>query len=166
MNLVTPGLGLIFWQLVTFLIVVFVLSRVAWKPILAMIKEREDSIEAALAAAKDARAEMELLRKGNEDLLKEARAEREKMIREAQITASSIVADAQDKSRAEAARQLEDARITIQSEKASALAEIRNQVAELSIAVAERVIKEKIGTDAAQSALVNRYLDEATTSAN
>jgi len=166
MNLVTPGLGLIFWQLITFLVVVFVLSRVAWKPILAMLKEREDSIESALAAATGARAELEQLRKGNEELLEEARGEREKMIRDAQVTANSILTDNQEKSRAEAARILEDARQTIQSEKASALAEIRNYAVELSISVAERVIKDKINTDAAQTALVTRYLDEAAATSN
>jgi F-type H+-transporting ATPase subunit b len=166
MNLVTPGLGLIFWSLVTFLIVVFVLSRVAWKPILAAIKEREDSIESALAAAQQARAEMQNLKNSNEDLLKEARAEREKMIREAQATASSLLSDAHDKARTEANRMLDDARNTIQAEKASALAEIRNQVADLSIAIAERVIKEKIAGDAAQDALVTRFLDETKTTLN
>jgi F-type H+-transporting ATPase subunit b len=166
MNLVTPGLGLIFWQLVTFLIVVFVLSRVAWKPILTMIKEREDSIETALDAAKQARAEMESLKSSNEDLLKEARLEREKMIREAQTTANAIVAEAQDKARTETTRLLEDARLSIQSEKASALADIRNQVADLSIAIAEKVMKEHLSNDASQQALVARYLDEAKTSIN
>jgi F-type H+-transporting ATPase subunit b len=166
MNLVTPDLGLIFWQLISFLIVVFVLQRVAWKPILAAIKEREDSIEAALMTAQQARKEIENLKSSNEDLLKEARAEREKIVREAQALASSVVADAHDKARNEASRMLEDARTTIQAEKASALAEIRNQVAELSISIAEKVLGEKLSNDAAQTALVSRYLDEAKTGLN
>jgi F-type H+-transporting ATPase subunit b len=166
MNLVTPGLGLIFWQLVTFLIVFFILSRVAWKPILAMIKEREDSIESALESAKKARSEMESLKTGNEELLKEARAEREKMVREAQTTANAIINDAHDKARTETTRLLEDARLTIQAEKASALADIRNQVADLSISIAEKILKDKLANDAAQNELVSRYLDEAKTSLN
>jgi len=166
MNLVTPDLGLIFWNTVTFLIVVFVLSRVAWKPILAMIKEREDGIEEALESAKKARAEMESLRSSNENLLREARAEREKMVREGQQTANAIVAEAQEKARTEGARLLEDARLSIQAEKAAALADIRNQVAELSLSIAEKILKEKLANEGAQRELVVRYLDEAKSSLN
>jgi F-type H+-transporting ATPase subunit b len=166
MNLVTPGLGLIFWQLVTFLIVVFVLSRVAWKPILAMIKEREDTIESALESAKEARAEMESLKNNNENLLKEARLEREKMVREAQVTSIAIVAEAHERAQTETSRLLQDARTSIQAEKASALADIRNQVADLSISIAEKILKEKLAGDVNQQELVARYLDEAKTTLN
>jgi F-type H+-transporting ATPase subunit b len=166
MNLVTPDLGLLFWSLISFVVVFFVLRGVAWKPILATIKEREDSIESALQAAKHARAEMENLKNSNEDLLKEARLEREKIVREAQATASALVADAHEKARNEASRLLDDARTTIQAEKASALAEIRNEVANLSISIAEKVLGEKLTSDPAQAALVSRYLDEAKSGLN
>ena len=166
MNLVTPGIGLIFWQTLSFLIVVFVLSKVAWKPILAMIKEREDTIETALEQAKKARAEMAALNSSNENLLREARAERERMMRDAQTTANAIVGEAQERARTEGSRLLEDARLTIQSEKSAALAEIRNQVADLSLSIAEKILKEKLSNDGAQRELVTRYMDEAKKSLN
>ncbi len=166
MNLVTPGLGLIFWQTLTFLIVLFVLSRFAWKPILSTIKKREDEIDEALKAAQHARQEMAKLQASNENLLKEARAERDKMMREAQQTANAIVGEAQEKARTEGNRLMEDARNSIQAEKAAALAEIRNQVAELSLSIAEKILKEKLANDAAQQALVNSYIQEAQSSLN
>ena len=166
MNLVTPGLGLIFWQTLTFLIVLFVLSRFAWKPILSTIKKREDEIDEALKAAQQARQEMAKLQASNENLLKEARAERDKMMREAQQTANAIVSEAQEKARTEGNRLMEDARNSIQAEKTAALAEIRNQVAELSLSIAEKILKEKLANDAAQQALVSSYLQEAQSSLN
>lgn len=166
MELVTPGLGLIFWQTLSFLIVVFVLARVAWKPILKAIKERESSIEEALESAKRAREEMKLLNSKNEDLLKEARLEREKMIKEAQKTAAAIVSDAQDKARAEFNKVTEDARASIESQKAAAMASLRNYVADLSMDIAERVIGEKLADQNAQKDLVNKYLEEANNKAN
>lgn len=166
MNLVTPGLGLIFWQTLTFLIVLFVLSRFAWRPILSTIKKREDEIDEALKAAQHARQEMAKLQASNENLLKEARAERDKMMREAQQTANAIVGEAQEKARTEGNRLMEDARNSIQAEKAAALAEIRIQVAELSLSIAEKILKEKLANDAAQQALVNSYIQEAQSSLN
>lgn len=166
MELVTPGIGLIFWQLVTFLAVVFILSRVAWKPILKAIKEREDSIEEALESAKRARDEMKALSHKNEDLLKEARLEREKLIKEAQKTAAAIVGDAQEKARAEYNKITEEARTSIEGQKTAAMATLRNYVADLSMDIAERVIGEKLADQGAQKELVNKYLKEANDKAN
>jgi len=166
MELVTPGLGLIFWQTITFLAVVFILSRVAWKPILKAIKEREDSIESALESAKHAREEMKMLSHKNEDLLKEARLEREKLIKDAQKTAAAIVADSQEKARSEFNRITEEARASIESQKAAAMTSLRNYVADLSMDIATQVIGEKLSDKNAQKELVNKYLEEAKDKAN
>ncbi|MBY0427408.1 MAG: F0F1 ATP synthase subunit B, partial [Cytophagales bacterium] len=96
MELIKPGLGLIFWMTVTFSIVLFLLTKFAWKPILKALKEREDSIDSALSAAKKAKEEMEQLQSNNQRLLDEARGERDKMMREAQETAQAIVQRAKE----------------------------------------------------------------------
>jgi F-type H+-transporting ATPase subunit b len=161
MDLVTPGLGLLFWQLVTFLLVLFVLSRFAWKPILTSIKEREAGIDASLAEAKQARMEMGNVKASNENMLREARIEQERIIREAQLTATAIIAEAQEKARTEGARLVEDARIVIRTEKANSITEIRAQVAQLSLSIAEKILKQELTNDTAQHQLIERYMAES-----
>lgn len=166
MELVTPGIGLIFWQLITFVAVVLILARVAWKPILAAIKERETHIEESLESAKRAREEMKQLASKNEDLLKEARLEREKLIKDAQKTAAAIVSESQEKARAEYNRITQEATASIEAQKAAAMASLRNYVADLSMDIAERVIGERLADKGAQKDLVNKYLEEANSKAN
>ena len=166
MDLVTPGIGLIFWQTFTILIVVFVLSRVAWKPILKALKEREDTIEQSLTEAKAAKSEMKKLKASNEQLLKDARTEREYMVKEAQDTANKIVNEAQARAKTEAARLTDDARQAIELQKNQAMAGLRNYVAELSLQIAEKVIKQDLKSDQAQKDLVGKYLQEADQSVN
>ncbi len=153
MELVTPAIGLIFWMCVTFITILLILKKYAWKPILNMIKEREDSIEGALATAEKARAEMLELKAGNEKILAEARAERDTLMKEARDTKDAIINEAKEKAKVETDRILNQARETIQNEKMAAVTELKNQVASLSIEIAEKILKDHLSTDDKQKAL-------------
>lgn len=154
MNLVTPDFGLLFWQILTFLCVLIVLSKFAWKPIISGLKEREESIEQALSEAKKAKEEMTSLKADNEKLLAEARKERDKMLAEAQHTASAIIQEAKERSGKEAAALIQIAREEIETSKESALAELKNYLADTSLHIAEKVIRKNLSTDAAQKDLI------------
>jgi F-type H+-transporting ATPase subunit b len=160
MKLVTPEIGLIFWMSVTFLIVLFLLAKFAWKPILNMIHEREASIEDALASAERAKREMAELKASNEKILNEARAERDTLLKEARDTRETIIAEAKGKAQKEADRLLASARENIQTEKAAAMADLKNQVATLSIEIAEKILKEHLSSDDKQKALVKNLLQD------
>lgn len=160
MEFVTPGIGLIFWMSVTFLIVLFLLKKFAWKPILNMIHEREASIEEALASAEKAKREMKELQANNERIINEARAERDKMLKEARETKDAIIAEAKGKAQKEADRLLAIARENIQNEKNAAIADLKNQVATLSIEIAEKILKEHLSSDDKQKALVKNLLQD------
>lgn len=160
MELVTPGLGLLFWQVVTFAILLFVLTKFAWKPIMSALKEREESIENALEAAKKAKDEMAKLTADNEKLLTEARGERDRILREATATANSIVNEAKDKASAEGDRIITQAKAAIEIEKKAAITEIQNQVASLSLQVAEKILRKELSSDAAQNELLGKMIKE------
>lgn len=160
MELIQPGLGLIFWMTVTFGIVLFILSKFAWKPILSAIKEREQSIENALNSAQKAKDEMQKLQSENQRLLDEARQERDKILKEAQATANAVIGQAKDKASEEATKLLDNARQAIQTEKAAALTEIKNLVGTLSVNIAEQIIKKELNNDASQKSLVQSYINE------
>jgi F-type H+-transporting ATPase subunit b len=161
MELITPGFGLIFWQAITFLVVLFILGKFAWKPIMSAIEEREASIENALASAERAKAEMQQLQANNEALLKEARLERDKMLSDAQASGSALIAEAKERATIEANKIIESAKATIQTEKQAAITELKNQVATLSIDIAEKIIKAKLSTEQAQKDLVRQYIQES-----
>lgn len=160
MELLTPGSGLIFWQLVVFLGLFFILSKLAWKPILTSLKERESSIQAALDSAENAKAEMASLKAGNEKLLKEAREERDKILRDARDAANRMHDDAQQDAKRNADRIIEDAKAVINSEKQAALRDVRELVAKFSLKVAEKVIKKNLSTDKAQQDLAQGFVKE------
>lgn len=160
MDLVTPGIGLIFWSTITFILLLWLLKRYAWKPILGAVKSREESIKNALSAAEDAKKEMQNLTADSEKLLKQARAEREAMLKEAREIREKIVADAREHAQAEGDKMIKQAQATIESEKKAAVADIRNQVAELSVAIAEKVLKEKFSDKAKQLDLVDTMLGD------
>ena len=161
MNLVTPDIGLIFWQTVTFLIVLFLLAKFAWKPITDGLKERENTIAEALDTARKTKEEMVKLKGENERILGEARLERDKILREAQLAASSMITEAKDKANAEGLRLIENARVAINSEKQSAIAEVKNKAAELSIEIAEKLLKRELSDSKLQKELVSEYIKEA-----
>ena len=158
--LVTPELGLIFWQLVIFLIVLFLLAKFAWKPILSSLKEREDSIEGALRMADQAKLEMQELRAGNEKLLADARLERDRIIKEATTLANQLIEQAKNKANEEGGRMIVQAREAIQNEKNAALAEVKNTAAQLSIDIAERILRRELTDSNSQKELVDSYLKD------
>ena len=161
MDLVTPGLGLFFWQTVTFLIVLFCLSKFAWKPIMGSLKERENTIESALKAAEKAKSDIALLQAQNENLLKEARIERDKILKDAHAAAATMIVEAKEAARKEGDRMIEGARGAIIVEKNAALAEVKNYAATLSVDIAEKLLRKELSTDLAQKQLVSEYIKEA-----
>lgn len=160
MDLVTPGIGLIFWQTITFLAVLLILGKFVWRPIMKALKSREGSIEEALRAAELAREEMEKLTADNEKLMAEARMEREQIIKEASIIASRIREEAKEEAGKITQKMIEDARHTIQLEKQAAINEIRNQVTEFSLQIAEKILRKNLEEDAQQKALIAAYLKD------
>jgi len=160
MEIVTPKLGLIFWQLVIFLLVLFLLAKFAWKPILVALRDREDSIDQALRMAEQAKLDMQNLKAGNEKLLAEARHERDQMLKEGQNIANQIVEKAKTDATEEANRIALQARESIQQEKNQALAEVRNTAAQLSVDIAERLLRRELADPAAQQQLVDEYLKD------
>jgi len=163
MELVKPGLGLIFWMTLTFSLVLFILSKFAWKPILNSIREREDSINNALNAAEDARKQMDALKSDNEKLLQQARLERDAMLKEAKEMKEDIISTAKKKSADDEARRIvASANESIESAKLKALNELKTQVAELSVDLAEKVLRRKMNDRAEQEAFVNENLKSIT----
>lgn len=161
MNLVTPDIGLLFWMCLSFGIVVFLLRKYAWKPILSSVKAREASIEDALNEAKKMREEIARMSAGNEELMRQAREEREVLLKDARDIREKEIAGAKAKAKAEADALLARARDDIRNEKNAALTEMKNQVAELSVTVAETILRDKLGSDAAQHALVDKVMRDA-----
>lgn len=161
MDLISPEYGLIFWTGLSFLILLYVLRKFAWKPILGAVNTREQSILDALASAEAAKKEMENLTADNEKLLKEARVERDSMMKEAREIKAKMIADAKDEAKQEADKMISNAQAAIQSEKKSAIADIKSQVASLSIEIAEKVVKDELSNKDKQLKLVESMLGDA-----
>lgn len=160
MDLVTPEVGLLFWTTVSFLIFFGILRKFAWKPILGAIKDRETSIESALSKAEAAKEEMARLTSENDHLLKEARIERDNILREAKKMKDQIVSDAKETAAKEGARMLEKARMEIDNQTAIALATVKDQVASLSIEIAEKILQKQFAEQHKQDELVADLLKE------
>lgn len=158
--LVTPGVGLIFWTAVVFICLLLVLSKLAWKPIVKALAERENSIQEALDAADRAREEMKKLEANNQKAAEEARLERDKMLQEAKKISEKTIQDAQDKANTEYAKIVESAKAEIERQKEAALADVRNQVAEFSLTIAEKLVRKDYSTDESQKQLIQNYLQE------
>ncbi|PHQ61122.1 MAG: ATP synthase F0 subunit B [Maribacter sp.] len=152
--------GLFVWQVVLFLAVLFLLKKFAWKPILDAVNDREDGIKEALAAAEDAKKEMQNVTADSEKLLKEARADREAMLKEAREIKDKIVTDSKEQAKIEGDKMIKQAQATIESEKKAAIADIKNVVAELSVEIAEKVIKEQLSNKDKQLKLVEDMLGD------
>ena len=161
MDLIIPSAGLIFWQLIGFLALLFILIKFAWKPILGAVKGREDSINNALLAAENAKKDMQNLKADNEKLLAEARAERDLMMKEAREIKEKMIADAKSEAQVQGAAMIESAKASIESEKNAAMAELKNQVATLSLEIAETLLKEELSNKEAQTKLVEKMLGDA-----
>jgi len=160
MKLLTPDFGLVIWMSITFLTVLFLLSKFAWKPIMKMISEREKSIEEALLSAERAKADMLKLQAGNEQLLRDAQAERDLILKAARDAKDEIVAEARNKASQEAERLIGLAREAINNERMAAVTELKNQVAQLSLQVAEKLIKQQLSSDEKQKELAEKLLSE------
>jgi len=160
MDLVTPAIGLVFWSTICFILLVLILRKFAWKPILNAVSERELSIESALLKADAMKEEMARLANENENLLKEARAERDAILSEARKVKNQIINDAKQAANAEAEKLLEKARIEINSQKAIAMADVKNQVASLSLEIAEKVLRKQFEDSKKQDELVSELLKE------
>ncbi|HEU5289494.1 MAG TPA: F0F1 ATP synthase subunit B [Cyclobacteriaceae bacterium] len=160
MDLLTPGSGLIIWQAIIFILLVILLSKFAWKPILGSLKEREESIQNALDTADKARAEMAKLTSDNEKLLKEAREERDKMLKEAREVANRLKDEAQSDAKKAADKIINDARAAINVEKEAALRDVKTQVAMFSLEVAEKLMKKNLSSDKEQKGLIEGYIKD------
>lgn len=156
MGLITPDLGLIFWTGLVFLLLLFVLTKFIWKPILASVNARAQKITDALELAEKTQAEMRALQAQNENLLKEARAERDAIVKDAKEVATKLVEDAKNDAKTEAAKIVESARVSINAEKAAAVAELKTQVAAISLEIAEKVIRGELSSDDKQKALAEK----------
>jgi len=159
-ELVTPDIGLVFWSTIAFLLLVFILGKFAWKPMLAGLHEREKTIEDALLSAENARAEMTKLNQESEMLIKKARAERDDILKEAKDIKTVILEEARDIARAEGNRLIEKAKEEINNQKLIALNEVKNQVARLSIEMAEIVLRKTLEDKSQQEATVADMLKD------
>jgi F-type H+-transporting ATPase subunit b len=160
MDLLTPGIGLIIWQFIVFILLFFLLSKLAWKPIISSLKEREVSIQDALDTAEKARQEMALLKSDNEKLLKEAREERDKILREAREVSARLKEEAQTDAKRAAEKIVEEARAAINIEKQAALRDVKVQVATFALEVAEKLMKKNLSDDKSQKALVDNFIND------
>ncbi|MDH3323448.1 MAG: F0F1 ATP synthase subunit B [Flavobacteriaceae bacterium] len=154
--------GLFFWQILLFVLLLLLLRKYAWNPILNALNDREEGIQKALDEADKARQEMAELKSTNEKILKEARAERDGLLKDAREIKDKMISEAKEQANTQANKLIEQAKNTIENEKLAAITELRNQVAELSIGIAEKVIKEELSNKDKQVALIEKMLGEAT----
>ena len=159
--MIEPGIGLLFWMTLTFIILLFLLAKFAWKPILNAVNDREVTIIDALNQAKLAKQEMAQLKEDNERILREARAERDGILKEARDMKDKIVSQAKESAKAEGEKMIEAARQSIQTEKIAAMADIKNQIGTLSVNIAENILRVKLNNDGAQNALVENILNKS-----
>ncbi len=160
MELVSPGLGLIFWMTLSFAILLWILGKFAWKPIIKSLKERENSIDEALHAADKAREEMKKLKFDNEQLLNEAKEERDEILKAARKVRDKIIDEAREKANNVANRIVENAKERIENEKMAAMTELKNQLASLSIEIAEKILQHELSDTKKQEAYVRKLVDE------
>lgn len=160
MDLLTPGVGLVFWQALIWIILIFFLAKFAWKPIVQSLKIREESIQDALDAADQAKEEMAKLKSDNEKLFEEARLERDIIIKEAREASNSLKDAAKNEASVITTKMIEDAKAAINTEKQAALTEVKNQVAILSLEIAEKLVRKQLSDDNAQKELVGEFVKD------
>jgi F-type H+-transporting ATPase subunit b len=156
------SIGLFFWQTIIFILLIFLLKKFAWKPILDAVNEREEGIKNALLSAEKAREEMASLQSDNEETLKKARSERDSLLKEAREIKQQLIDEAKNEAKNVAKKIISQAQETIQNEKNAAIVDLKNQVASLSIDIAEKVLKEKLSDDQSQMNLVKDLVKEVT----
>lgn len=160
MDLVTPAVGQLFWGGLVFIILLILLTKFAWKPILSAVNEREESIQESMDMAIKTKAEMEAMQAQNQDLLKEARIERDKMIKDASETAKKLIEESREEGKAQQQKIVAEAQKIINAEKAAAISELKTQVASLSLEIAEKVIKGQLASDDKQRALAEQIAND------
>jgi len=160
MELIKPAIGLIFWLCLTFGIVLFILKKFAWKPILKALRDREDSIQNALDSARKAREEMSSLKSDHEKIIIKARNDRDAILKEAREIKDNMIHEAKDRAFKEAEKIVASARENIHNEKMAAITELKNQVAQLSIEIAEKILKQELTEKDKQRTIIKNYLDE------
>lgn len=161
-SILTPDLGLLFWMLLAFLVVFFVVAKFGFPAIIGMVESRKQYIDESLKKAHEASERLANIQKEGESMLQEARQKQAQILKEAADTRDAIVAQAQEKAREEGNRLIAEAKGEIESQKQAAISEIRAQVAELSVKVAEKILRKELASDAAQMETVDRLLDEVT----
>ena len=159
MELVLPGVGLTFWMLLVFSLLLFLLKKFAWKPILTMLAERENSIEEALKSADQAREQMAKLQSDNEALYKQAREERDQILKEAREMKDSIIGEAKRSAEEEGKRMIMKASEEISKQKTAAIAELKGQVATLSVNIAEKLINNQLSNSEEQQSIIAKQLN-------
>ena len=160
MNLMLPDSGLLFWMTIIFAIVFFVLAKFGFPIITGMVEKRGKRISDSLEAARTAEQALAHLQTEQERIISETRAQQNKLMQEAAAERDRMIAQAQDKAREEAQKIMDEARVRIQEEKEAAIREVRKEVAVISLAIAEKVVRKDLSTDASQKALADRLLDE------
>jgi len=160
MSLLTPDFGLVFWMLLCFLIVLFILGKYGWPVIIGMINRRGEYIEESLKAAHEANEKLQNIKAEGEKILAEAKSEQINILREATKAKEQMIADAKDRAQIEAEKIVENAKVTIQREKENAIKDIRSQVAELSVDIAEKVLRRELADEKSQVEMINKLLDE------
>ena len=162
MSLLLPDSGLLFWMTLVFLVVFFVLWKWGFPSIIKMVNERKEYIDESLAKAEEANLRLANIQKQGEELLMEAREKQAQILREASETRDTIVGHAQEKAHEESARILSEAKAEIESQKQAAIRDIRAQVAELSVQIAEKILQKELSTSAEQTQFIDRLLDDVT----
>ena len=161
-SILTPDLGLLFWMLLAFLVVFFVLAKYGFPAIVNMVTARKEYIDESLKKAQEATERMEHSKEESEAILQEAREKQAQVLKEAADTREAIINQAQEKAKSEGARLLAEAKAEIEGEKQQAIRDIRAQVAELSVQIAEKVLREKLSSNAEQMQMIDRLLDDVT----
>ena len=159
-SILTPDLGLLFWMLLAFLVVFFVVAKFGFPAIIGMVEDRKRYIDESLQKAHEASERLANIQKEGETMLQEARQKQAQILKEAAETRDAIVAQAQEKAREEGNRLISEAKGEIESQKQAAISEIRAQVAELSVKVAEKILRKELASDAKQMETIDRLLDE------
>lgn len=164
MSLITPDFGLLFWMTIVFLIVLGIVSKFGFKVIVKMVNDRKDYIDSSLQKAHEANKQLANIKVESDALLQEARERQAAILKEAAATRDAIVEKAQDKAHEESNRLLTEAKVEIENQRQAAVSDIRKQVATLSVEIAEKVLREKLGDEKTQMDLIERMLDEISLS--
>jgi F-type H+-transporting ATPase subunit b len=161
MELLTPDLGLFVWNIIIFLLLLIILRKLAWKPILKSLKERETGISDSLATAERIKADMAQMKNENEALLAKAREERAQMLKEARETKDKMINEAKDLAKQEAGKIIADAQVAIEQQKMAALTEVKNQVGTLVVDIAEKVLRRQLENKSEQENYIRQLSNES-----